>query len=311
MPLVSVCIPTYNQVDYLRKCLQSVIDQDFTDYELIVSDDTPDDTVKQVVYDLLKDKAFRYVKNSPSLGSPANWNKAIAEAKGNYIKVMHHDDYFMYSYSLRSMVEHIQAQNADFLFCETKVWYPATDFCRVHAITPKLNNRLRKNIDFLFFKNCIGAPSATLYRNDPSICYDERLVWLVDVDFYITYIKAHTQFTFLNQPLVCTVHGTETQVTGKVINDRAIQVKEHVLVFIKNRKCSLDNASYTSFFDYLFRDLGVESYEELLDIVPAANQYEKFFRNIFLSLHKHVFLKRLRRRLYSNVMVNLLKLEQF
>jgi hypothetical protein len=120
----------------------------------------------------------------------------------------------------------------------------------------------------------------------------------VDVDFYITYIKAHKQFTFLNQPLICTVHETETQLTGTVIRDRAIQVKEHVLVFIRNRKDSQDNAAYVSFFDYLFRDFSVGSYKELLDIVPEAIQYGNFFRNIFSNLHKRVFLKRVKSRLY-------------
>lgn len=311
MPLVSVCIPTYKQVVFLRKCLQSVIEQDFTDYELIISDDTPDDTVKQVVYDLLKDKAFRYVKNSPSLGSPANWNKAVAEAKGNYIKVLHHDDFFIHPYSLRYMVEQIQAQNADFLCCETKVWYPATDFSRIHTITPKQNNRLRKDIDFLFFKNCIGAPSATIYRNDPFIRYDERLVWLVDVNFYITYIKAHKQFTFLKQPLICTVQGTETQVTGTVIRDRDIQVKEYVLVFLNNRKYSQDNADYASFFEYLFRDFSVGTYKDLLDIVPEATHFEVFFRNIFSRVHKYVFLKSLKSRAFRYIKINFLKWEQF
>ena len=311
MPLVSICIPTYNQVVFLEKCLQSVIEQDFNDYELIISDDTPDNTVKEVVFKLLNGKVFQYYKNCSSLGSPANWNKAIAVAKGTYIKVLHHDDFFLYPYSLRRMVEHIQSQNVDFLFSETKVWYPATDFSRIHAITPKQNKRLREDIDFLFFKNCIGAPSATLYRNDPSIYYDERLVWLVDVDFYITYIKAHKKFAFINQPLVCTVHGTDTQVTGTVIRDTTIQVKEHVLVFIKNHKGSQNNASYASFFDYLFRELCVASYRNLLEIVPEATQFESFFRIVFSNLHKYVFMKKLRSRLYRDMKINLLKLEQF
>jgi glycosyltransferase involved in cell wall biosynthesis len=44
--LVSICIPTYKQTEYLKKCLESILAQDFKDYELIISDDTPDDTIE-------------------------------------------------------------------------------------------------------------------------------------------------------------------------------------------------------------------------------------------------------------------------
>jgi glycosyltransferase involved in cell wall biosynthesis len=306
MPLVSICIPTYKQVFYLKKCLQSVIEQDFTDYELIISDDTPDDTVKNVVFDLLKDKAFRYINNSPALGSPANWNKAISEASGTYIKVLHHDDFFTHTYSLRAMVEHIKATKADFLFCGSKVWSPATDSSRGHAITKRQHGRLLKNPEFLFFGNWIGAPSATLYRKDPCLQYDEQLVWLVDVDFYISYLKAHKRLAFINQQLICTVDGTEHQVTGMVQGDKNIQVREHVLVFLKNRKLSADNRAYASFFDYLFRDLKVACYLDLVEIVPQAAQDEIFFRSVFLNLHKHLVLKRLKRMLRWSKVLKLL-----
>ncbi len=54
---VSICIPAYKQVSFLRKCLESVLMQDFTDYELIITDDSPDDSVKQLVNELLGSKS--------------------------------------------------------------------------------------------------------------------------------------------------------------------------------------------------------------------------------------------------------------
>ena len=48
-PKVSLCIPAYKQVEYLRVTLNSVLKQDFHDYELIVTDDSADDSVKNLL----------------------------------------------------------------------------------------------------------------------------------------------------------------------------------------------------------------------------------------------------------------------
>ena len=104
-PLVSICIPTYKQITYLKKCIESVLKQDFEDYELIITDDSPDDSIKNFLKDSLKNKAYFYKRNNPALGSPENWNSALRLAKGKYIKLMHHDDFFTQANSLRLMVE--------------------------------------------------------------------------------------------------------------------------------------------------------------------------------------------------------------
>ena len=82
MPKVSICIPTYKQVDYLRKTLDSVLLQDFHDYELIISDDSSDDSVENLLREFDFKGKLNYFRNSVALGSPANWNYSIKQAKG-------------------------------------------------------------------------------------------------------------------------------------------------------------------------------------------------------------------------------------
>src|SRR4051812_23131736 len=106
--LVSICIPVYKQTTYLEKCLQSVLEQDFKDFELIISDDTPDDSLEVFIKDLLKDREYTYHRNQPALGSPENWNSAIDKSSGKYLKIMHHDDFFTKTDSLRLMVKEIE-----------------------------------------------------------------------------------------------------------------------------------------------------------------------------------------------------------
>ena len=51
-PKVSICIPTYNQVIYLKRTIDSVFEQTYTDYEIIITDDSPTDVVFDVVKQL-------------------------------------------------------------------------------------------------------------------------------------------------------------------------------------------------------------------------------------------------------------------
>jgi glycosyltransferase involved in cell wall biosynthesis len=310
--LVSICIPVYKQKTYLEKCLQSVLMQDFQDFELIISDDTPDDSLELFIRETLKDRAYTYQRNQPALGNPQNWNSAIAISGGKYLKILHHDDFFTEAYSLRVMVEEIEKQKASFLFCQTDVWYPKTNEHRIHSITPKQLAIIKQKPEFLFFKNVIGAPSVTLYLNDKSVQYDPAFKWLVDIDFYIEQLYNNRQIAFINRPLVSTSHEIEGQVTGSVEHNKEIQIREHVLLFNKIKAKIVPSKSFLSFFDYLFFKYAVLNFEELLSIVPEAKQNKEFFMQVINHLPKDRRLKTFKKRFFESRYNNyIFKLEQF
>ena len=85
MKKVSICIPAYEQPHNLDTCLKSILNQVFTDYEVIVTDDSKTNILASIV-DKYKDKIdIRYIRNTRSKGSPENWNEAIKLATGKYI----------------------------------------------------------------------------------------------------------------------------------------------------------------------------------------------------------------------------------
>src|SRR5438067_7973037 len=92
MPKVSVCIPTFRQPECFRRALVSVLEQEFADLEVIVTDDSLNDDIMSVVQEA-SDPRIIYVKNEVRLGPPLNWNEGIHLARGEYIKVLHHDDW--------------------------------------------------------------------------------------------------------------------------------------------------------------------------------------------------------------------------
>jgi nucleoside-diphosphate-sugar epimerase len=92
IPLVSICIPVYNCKKYIAQAIDSVLSQSYTDFELIIVDNASTDGTLEVVA-RYTDPRIRLIRNKTNLGLEANWNKAVMEAKGKYIKLLPADDY--------------------------------------------------------------------------------------------------------------------------------------------------------------------------------------------------------------------------
>ncbi len=92
MPKVSVLIPLYKtETSHLREAIQSILDQSFGDFELLLLDDCPEDDRSAVVA-TFNDPRIRYEKNEKNLGISPSRNKLIDMAQGEYLAIMDHDD---------------------------------------------------------------------------------------------------------------------------------------------------------------------------------------------------------------------------
>lgn len=92
-PKISILIPTYNYAAYIGQALDSIISQDFEDYEVIISDDASSDNTIDVVKPYLENDArFRFFQHEKNLGMVANWNWCLEKARGIYIKFLFADD---------------------------------------------------------------------------------------------------------------------------------------------------------------------------------------------------------------------------
>lgn len=298
---VSICIPTYNQLEYLKKCIQAILIQDYLNYEIIISDDSTTNDVKSYIESLNITQQIHYFKNNPSLGTPENWNSAVSKANGEYIKVLHHDDYFTEANSLAQYVSLLDNNpNSDFGFSATLVWNIKSNKKRTHTCSPFLLNKLRNDNHYLFFKNLIGAPSATIYRKSINVKFDKTFKWLVDVDFYISTLMKNNAVQYIDKSLICTIHGMETQVTQQIEYDKTIQIREHILLYSKIINQVKYTRNFFLFFDELFLRYDVNSIEDLKHICDVPDNLKGFLNIVFLNLHKFKTLKRIKYRLLNS-----------
>ena len=92
--LVSIIMPSYNTAAYIKESIQSVLNQTYTNWELIIVDDCSTDSTDEVL-ETIKDSRIRYFKNDKNSGAAVSRNKALREAKGQWIAFLDSDDLWM------------------------------------------------------------------------------------------------------------------------------------------------------------------------------------------------------------------------
>ena len=94
-PLVSIGLPTYGRSRLLQRALRSILDQTYTDIEVIVADDaSPDDTERVCREIAAQDPRVRYVRHAQNIGPEPNFMYVLEEARGKYFMWLSDDDAF-------------------------------------------------------------------------------------------------------------------------------------------------------------------------------------------------------------------------
>lgn len=235
MRKVAICIPTYNNLDSLKRLLESIKIQSYKDYCVVITDDSSDDKVQKFIENY-KDVDILYYKNEKRLGPTKNTNYCINMAQQNnpeYIKIMHHDDYFSFCDSLEKMLMLIETHpETDIAFSGTNE--VGVDFKYSRSITEQQVESIQNDYRYIFLGNCIGAPSATIVRNN-NIILDENMIWEVDVEWYFRILKNNNLFIYTTEPLVSIGRG-ETQVTQTCVSNTRLMLEESYYFFSKHKE---------------------------------------------------------------------------
>jgi glycosyltransferase involved in cell wall biosynthesis len=283
MSTVSICIPAYQNVKALRRCMQSVFSQTFQDFEVIVTDDTPDDSVLCVLDDFLHFRNVSCYHNGVRKGAPQNWNEAIRKACGKYLVVMHQDDWYYNSTSLELLVQSIEDDEADLAFAKSYNINSNMEIISENDPEPHQLVHMNQDSRFLFYANWIGAPSAVLFRNK-ELYFDSRVKWLVDIEFYMRCI-GNGRITYAKQAIVG-IGISDSQVSNSCFGNPEVEIGENIYVH-KELGFSLR---------YLLRDLGHfyrlfarfnPSYEFLSQFSPTPVAWvSNFLLNVVVAMKR-------------------------
>ena len=155
-PLVSIVLPMYNAAKYIKECVDSILAQTYSDFELLIIDDgSTDDSVK--IVETYKDSRIRLIRNSHDF--IASLNKGIVESRGKYIARMDADDK-MKPHRLEKQVEVMETMPEIVLCCSYMQRMGGTDIYNAG-----IKGRFPHFKSLLLVGNFISHPT-TMMRKD-------------------------------------------------------------------------------------------------------------------------------------------------
>jgi len=259
--LISICIPAYKRIDYLKRLLRSIEIQKFKDFEVIISDDSNDHSVEELLKEFKGRFEIKYFKNEKALGTPANWNNAISKAAGEWIKLMHDDDWFDNEHSLEKFALATN-NNIKFIFSAYTNKIELINNIEKKFFNENLKTKILKNPLLLLATNIIGPPSVTLFHNSIKDQYDEGLKWRVDIEYYIRNISKGIEFTYINEPLI-NVGVSESQVTNYCLNVPSVEIPEMYILLSKYGTSPLKNIMVYDAYWRILRNTHIHSKSKL------------------------------------------------
>ena len=238
--------------------------QTFRDFEIILTDDSPDDSVRILSKKYESSLSIVYHKNESPLGTPENWNKAISLSSGEWVKLMHDDDWFYANDSMWQFAQAAKLYPDRFIFSAYENVFLDLGVSKIVYPQKFRLKLLSKNAVTLFSQNCIGPPSVVMHKNNGHLRYDSQTKWVVDIGFYMERLKNEKMF-YIDQPLVRVGMSSE-QVTVSCINDKEILIRENFYLLKRQGWNHLRNLCVYDAFWRLIRNLRLNSIEEIRNL---------------------------------------------
>ena len=146
--LVSIIMPSWNTAKFIGETIQSVIDQTYTNWELLIVDDCSTDNTDEVVASF-KDVRIRYFHNEKNLGAALTRNRALREAKGEWIAFLDSDDLWMPE-KLENQINFMKKNGYTLSYTEYEKIDEASKSLNVYVSGPeKVNKRKIYNYDYI------------------------------------------------------------------------------------------------------------------------------------------------------------------
>lgn len=200
MPKISVLIPVFNSEKFLEKCLESVIFQDFSDFEIVICDDGSDDKSKKIIKNFQKKfpEKIIFLQNEKNLWIAKTRNILAKNARGKYLAWMDSDD-IMLKNRLRMQYDFLE-KNPEIGILGTNFWILMKNGEKIARNPPEIHDEIVKN---LFLRNPFGQFTIMIRKKifQKIGWYDESFSVSEDLEFYIRAQKI-TKMANLRERLV-------------------------------------------------------------------------------------------------------------
>lgn len=292
-PLISVILITYNQENYIKQAINSVLTQqcDFS-FELIIGDDCSTDRTQSIIGDYLNDNRVVYLRPEQNLGPLNNEEQCIEAARGKYIAFLEGDDFWNNPFKLQNQVSFLEA-NPDYSLVHGDVNHlientgELLEAFNTHRASPIINDHY---FERLLFENHYIKTMTTCFKKallKEHFQYElarERQWGLTDLPIWLIFAH-HGQIHYL--PEVVATYRLRAESTSRT-RDSAKAYRFHCAVFdIKQYYCNA-----FGYVDFLNR-VNLEACETLIKDAYNMSRGDLAFKYFFrrLKLKKRINFK--------------------
>ncbi len=247
MSKVSVVISVYNKAPWLAKCLDSIIDQTFSDIDILIIDNGSTDNSSDIIKEYMsKDNRIRLISLKKNIGPAGGEAIGIDNVKTEYFTIFDADDYADNNY-IEVLYNEITLENADIAMCtndyvygdgknkinnrpiESKIIFNGKE---VKKLLPQLLDH--KSNEYLgYYLTEIGAAWSKLYRTsmviNARINY-EKDAWIwSDYLFNFRVLKETERFVYTKQTVYHNFMSENSTIRSKQLNKNRISEMEYIL----------------------------------------------------------------------------------
>jgi len=203
MSKISICCPVYTMKDktaekFLVEYFSHLMYQSFKDFDVVISDQSEGDNLKQIcdIFSLVLD--VKYFKNTSNKKNAANnVNNAVRYATGDVVKLLYMDDFFIDPFALHKIDEAFK-DNPEGKWFISGFTHSNEDRTKIFDTRkPSYNNK------YVNGDNTTGNPSNYAVRRDCAIEMDDDLLWIVDGEYFYRSYYYHGDPIMIDDVLVC------------------------------------------------------------------------------------------------------------
>lgn len=213
IPAVSVIIPTYNRAKTIQRAIDSVLNQTFSDLELIVVDDCSTDNTSAILGQYGGNKRVRIIKHDKNRGEGGARNTGIRHSHANYIAFLDSDDEWLKN-KLEKQMPIIQNADENIGVVYAYSVMQNEDGSNASIQRPSMRGDILSD---LLYGKCPAISSSALIRREcfQDHLHDETLPSFQDWDLWLQ-IAQDYQFEYIPEPLCIIYLGTPAQATRNI-----------------------------------------------------------------------------------------------
>lgn len=185
--MISIVVPVFNAENTIKRCIESVLRQTYTDYELILINDGSIDKSAQICKDYVSNKVHLYNKINGGVSSARNWG--INKSNGEFITFLDADDYVGENW----LSDYIENYNGEDILYQNSIWHKADGSLFYRQISHIENISTLEYIKMLYTKNTLNFVWAALFKSNiiknNNVYFNENLKYSEDCDFILRYCK--------------------------------------------------------------------------------------------------------------------------